>query len=244
MDLDPTREVEVLHIVSHLQWEEAKQKGYDKRAWWGNQQADALAGEAADEHAIPSARLDCYQWVNAIGFLIRKRIARATLQAIIQDPSMTMEDKELSRKKRQHERELRREKEDIEILVKQSLHVLQHSQGKLSCKVCEESCVDYGNGKRVLKEWLKKKCAAQTTGPRFKRHQVLAGSQTTHVTHDMRHAVRVKRWFCWNCAASFATPTDSQKNCRLSEKLLTPCVRRATKGMEHKLKAFRNQAER
>ena len=232
-------EVHVRHIQSHLSREEAELQGYPIQAWWGNRQADILAGEAADEHAIPRGQMACYEWVNAVGMLIRRRMYRSTLQAIIKNPSMTMEDKELKRKQKQYEKDQMKEKEDIEELIKNSLHVLSHKVCLWHCKACAESCVDYGK-KDVLKTWLKKKCAGHTAGTRNQKHQVQAGGHLTHGSHDMRRAVRAKRWFCWNCAASF----DGEGKCRISGKLMEACDGRATKGMEHKLKAYRNQAER
>ena len=57
--------------------------------WRGNQQADRLAGDAADERAILFAQLKCYDWVTAVGALMSDKMRKEHLHSIIKAPSMT-----------------------------------------------------------------------------------------------------------------------------------------------------------
>ena len=51
------------------------------RAWFGNCRADENAGQAADEHALPTPELARHPRARAVAALIRKRIAIATVDA-------------------------------------------------------------------------------------------------------------------------------------------------------------------
>ena len=84
--------------------------------------------------------VDCYEWVNAVGVLARWRICRATFQG----------------------KEGKQSKKELEELVQETQHVLNDKNGKWSRKACEEESADHKGKKRVLKEWLKEKCARQS----------------------------------------------------------------------------------
>ena len=86
--------VQLHHIESHLTESQATRKGYPLAAWVGNQEADRLAGLAAEEHALPAAQISCFEWMRATAALVRKRIIQANLEATELQATLTMSEKE------------------------------------------------------------------------------------------------------------------------------------------------------
>eukprot|EP00959_Pyramimonas_sp_CCMP1952_P324400 6789939-Pyramimonas_sp.AAC.1 len=73
--------------------EEAVKKQVSARAWLGNLLADELASDAASEHDIPEAQMQCYNWVHAIQCLVWRRLTRAHLDACESDGQAMIPEK-------------------------------------------------------------------------------------------------------------------------------------------------------
>ena len=74
------------HMNSHLDEQEAAEKGIPRSAWEGNREADRLADAGAKQHAISETEMGCYEWARATAHLVRTRIAECTKDVINRGP--------------------------------------------------------------------------------------------------------------------------------------------------------------
>ena len=110
-------------------------KGYSEVARRGNQIADDLAGTAAEDHGVPKGKQDCYDWANAVGYLIRRRKCRATMQAM-EKRSLDDDGREAAEKaKKEQESQNKKDKDDMGDLIKNSSHLLKYETCRWNCRV-------------------------------------------------------------------------------------------------------------
>ena len=123
---------------SYLSWEEAQERRFPKWAWNENREADERADRAAEEHAIPAARLSCFEWARTVGQLVRQRITHANMDAIERRPPMTWEGRDGLRKKakKQKPAEL-----TLDQLAEQSKHRLEMTTTGWKRLACTQTAV-------------------------------------------------------------------------------------------------------
>eukprot|EP00959_Pyramimonas_sp_CCMP1952_P389195 8154871-Pyramimonas_sp.AAC.1 len=80
---------------SHLSEVEAAEKGYAPWMWHGNNRADQLAGLAAQAHRVPQDERTRVAQQEKRAELVRRRLLRATMDAMAADPRPRREAEKL-----------------------------------------------------------------------------------------------------------------------------------------------------
>ena len=134
-----------------IQWQRAhidaavfKSENHDMAVVFGNEMADAMAKQAANEAAVRGAAAEQVAWVDAMAWQVQRRIIQANLQASRSTPTVLIS----------REKGLRRAqyKTVLQSLFGQSTHQLafRRSRQRWECQTCKQSM-----GETSLVRWLR-----------------------------------------------------------------------------------------
>jgi len=187
-------DISIHHMRSHTEWEEADARGVPRWAWKGNREADERADQAAEEHAIPAAQLNCYEWARAVGQLVRQRITQATFDVIERRQPMTWDERDQLRK----EAKLKKgPTKTFDQLAQDSTHTLTKTSTGWKCTACAQSAIKRRTS--MARWWLATRCSASTA--EVPRSFSLKG-RCAHHTHHMTWSRKEKGHFCYNCGGT------------------------------------------
>ena len=189
-ELHPAKDIKLLHITSHMDAEEAVQRQVSAEAWLGNLLADELASDAAAEHDIPEAQMQCFNWVHAIQCLVWRRLIRAHIDACESDGQAMISEKEKSSKQRKQARS------ELSAALESSPHLLVRSRCRWQCSSCNEQ-ISRSAGVAVIKHWLKQCSNASTK--RKRGEAIRVGTRTVHPSHTMQYTEKFSLWWCTRC---------------------------------------------
>ena len=210
------REIQVMHLNSHLSAEEAQLKGVPRHAWEGNRIVDQLAEAAAEKHAIPDTEMACYEWARATGQLVRARIAAATLHGLEDNPREEREVKEQRAAERRAAKEARSTKAKVlaPIAPPPTPHELQRVPKGTGwrCRCCKTQVTNKDNLPTIM-DWL-----SSCSGAPPNAHRLQLSGAWSHHTHALRWSEEEQLWFCTKC--------NSEAKDRLSKNMKEECAGR------------------
>ena len=209
--------VRISRVDAHADVRAYIEQGLDVADWLGNEMADALAGQAAEENSVSYG-------TEANWFSLQGRATRILRRAIAVHRLFLAEPGQHIARGVWVQGE-----HPVQKAIKESGHqLIKDERGAFQCKLCGQRA-----GRRQLKDWLAQgPCIAlRMQGSEWKSldaktgRSVRIGSRQTHASHCLAWHRGV--WFCTACGAYAKAVEDQKSTCHnLSEE----CRKSANKG--------------